>query len=113
MAGRPALAAKVVLKDGRTFAGRVSPLSTTGKKAAKTKKNAAPETRPVVLCDDGLARRFVSRKQVELLDMGAVASRWETFDVEQHRVVREGSRVATVGHFESVTPFDEFGRRTV
>lgn len=111
--GRPVLAAKVVLKDGRTLEGRILPLSTTGKKAAKTKKNAAPETKPVVLCDDGLARRYVSRKQVEQLDMGAAASRWETFDIEQHRVVREGSRVATVGHFESVTPFDEFGRRTV
>ncbi|HEX5442644.1 MAG TPA: hypothetical protein VFW87_02390, partial [Pirellulales bacterium] len=115
---RPALAAKVVMKDGRTFEGRVAPLATTGKQAAKSRKNGAAgskpaESKPIVLCDDGLAHRYVSRRQVEKLDLGGGGSRLESFDIEQRRVVREGPAVATVGRFERVTPFDEFGRRTV
>ncbi|HEX7446591.1 MAG TPA: peptidase [Pirellulales bacterium] len=110
---RPVLAAKVVMKDGRTFEGRVAPLATTGKQAVKNRKNGAPDAKPIVLCDDGLAHRFVSRRQVEQLDLGGGGSRLESFDIEQRRVVREGSEVASVGRFERVTPFDEFGRRTV
>lgn len=109
---RPVSAAKLVMKDGRVYEGRVAALATTAKNPPKP-KNGVPESTPIVLCEDGLARRFVSRRQVEQLDLGAAGSRLETFEVEQRRVVREGSKVAAVGHLERVTPFDEFGRRTV
>ena len=112
LAVRSAWAAKLVMKDGRTYEGRIAPLATTAQNPPKP-KNGVPESTPIVLCDDGLARRYVSRRQVEQLDLGASGSRLETFEIEQRRVVREGDRVAAVGNIESITPFDEFGRRTV
>jgi predicted esterase len=110
LAGTPAWAQKVLLRDGRTLAGKVA--VTSG--VAENPNAPAPQAgevavRPIVIVDDELRRVFIPKRQVvqvldELPEQLVKIELWQN-------VARGGGAVASVGPSLLITPFDEYGRR--
>jgi len=104
----PAWASKVVLKDGRVLEGSLAPLASMVDDPQGG--SGSGKARLILMCDDGLRRIFVPKRQVrEVLetDNGEVL---EKFTVWQP-VKRIGKHVHNVGQVIEIGPFDEFGRR--
>jgi pimeloyl-ACP methyl ester carboxylesterase len=105
-----ALAAKFLLKDGRTLEGRYVMLSSVAENPISPKAQAGevPVT-PLLMIDDGLRRTFIRNEQVrEILEQNT--SREVRINVWQP-VAERGGGVGRIGRATRITPFDEFGRR--
>lgn len=106
-----ALGDTVVLKDGRSFTGKLLKLPSTVDTPRPPKSDGAPDPKLILMIDDNLRRYFVPTRLVaEVLpkDVGEVHER---FNVRQ-KVARAGNSVVDVGNVAEIKPFDEFGRRT-
>ncbi len=102
-----ALAAKVVMRDGRSLEGKIAPLKSMSADPAAV----GDGIRPIVLIDDDLRRYFVPKRRVEEVHEGA-GEPLERFNIWQ-RSQFAGATVASVGPLINIEKFDKFGRRTV
>jgi predicted esterase len=106
-------AARIELPDGRILDGGVVELISISNKPLKPRADGAPTPKEILLCDDGLRRYYVRDKQVQVLE-GNTGDTPEKFIMKDQRPVRDGGRlVSSVGPMKRITPFDEWGRRTV
>jgi predicted esterase len=104
-------AGKFVLKDGRLLEGRLVKLSSLAEKPAAAPADA-PVPKPILMIDDNLRRTFIPKTRLQEANEGDAGSAQERFTVRQ-RVTRNGAKVAQVGAFIGIEPWDEWGRRTV
>jgi pimeloyl-ACP methyl ester carboxylesterase len=110
IAARPAAAATLLLKDGRTLEGRYAELTSVAENplAPKTPAGEVALT-PLLVIDDGLRRTYIHRNQVrEILEQNS--SRDVRINIWQP-VAERGGGVGRIGQAVRVTPFDEYGRR--
>ena len=102
--------ASIVLKDGRPLQGSIVPV--TG--LAENPQAARNDMATITMVDDNLRRVFVPTFQVLKIDEVESGEVKEKIPVRQNvALARSGSRISRVGQFVKVTPFDDFGRRTV
>jgi predicted esterase len=107
-------AARIIMKDGRILEGNLIELGSISNKPLKPKAEGAPSPKLIVLSDDGLRRTYVFQKQIERVIEGSTGDPPERFLFKDQRVVREGGRkIQTLGPMKRISPFDEWGRRTV
>ncbi|HVC96435.1 MAG TPA: peptidase, partial [Pirellulales bacterium] len=104
--------AKFLLKDGRVLEGRMAKLASLTEKAQVASSDDAPSPKLVVLVDDFLRRIYFPSKRLEKSDESDVSTNLERFTIRQV-TTRRGARVAHVGPFLSVEPWDEWGRRAI
>ncbi len=102
-------ASTIVLKDGRRLQGRLG--KTTGL-AENPQSNTAATPATITLVDDDLRRTFVPTFQIQAVDEVNTGEIPERVNIHQ-RVATAGGRVNRVGQIVKVTPFNDFGRRTV
>ncbi len=103
-------AASIVLKDGRRLQGSIAPV--TG--LAENPQNSRNDMATITMVDDDLRRVFVPTFQVLKIDEVVNGEVKERIPVRQ-TVAKStsGMRMSRAGQFVKVTPFDDFGRRTV
>ncbi|MBI2823671.1 MAG: peptidase [Planctomycetia bacterium] len=110
VASLPAHAERIETKDGRTLEGKFVKLPSLSNKSQMPGVETGPETRLILLCDDGLRRTFVSWYQIIQKPLeGDNGESPERFKLKQS-VVDKGSRLTSLGAILA-TPFDEFGHR--
>ena len=118
LAPTPLAAGEVRLRDGTVLEGTLYPLAGISEKQAAQALAGDDESRPsrvfpVELIDQGFRRYYVTRRQIESAETERdLPSRFEEFKLP-NKPGRRALDVQTVGTVESVTPFSEFGRRTV
>jgi predicted esterase len=107
-------AARIVMKDGRIIEGNLIELASISNKPLKPKAEGAPSPKLIVLSDDGLRRTYVYQHQIESVLEGSTGDPPERFLLKDQRVVREGGRrIQALGQMKRISPFDEWGRRTI
>ncbi len=101
----------VTLKNGLALEGSIGLVAELGANPlAAQDPEGAVDVKKIVLVDDGLRRVFVSKNWVANTD--PAVKNVVKIRIEQ-RVAESGRRIASVGSIARVTPFDEWGRRTV
>lgn len=102
-----AFAAEITLKDGRVLKGSVAEVT-----GVAEQPNPASSVPPqVVLIDSGLTRTYTAQRQIQNINPGE-GDRDEQFRIDQ-QIQSNGARISSVGPIINITPFDEFGRRTI
>ena len=105
-------ATRIVLPDGRILDGKTVEIPSISNKPLRPKAEGAPLPKEILLIDDGLRRYYVRDKGVQVLEGNSDPS--ERFIMKNQPVVREGGRrITALGPMRRVSPFDDFGRRTV
>ena len=104
-------ATEVLMKDGRLLRGNLGKTSGLADMNFLPDANSRKDT-PIVFLDDNLRRTFVSQQQIQEVRADSQVQVPEKFRVRQPSK-STGARVATVGVFLRVRPFDEFGRRRI
>lgn len=106
-----ASAGRVTLKNGLMLEG--APLRVQRLAGATDIAGSRPSRSfPYLMVDGGYQRTFVSRRQVADVDRSEDLGRYEKFSVPQRRT-GQTLMLQTIGRKIDVTPFDEFGRRSV
>jgi predicted esterase/tetratricopeptide (TPR) repeat protein len=108
-------AARLALKDGRIIEGNIAQLLTISNKPQKPKSDGAPAPKLILLCDDGLRRTYFCKYMLTpdgLLE-GNTSEPPERFILKNQSVAEAGSRITAVGPMRRISPFDEWGRRTI
>lgn len=102
-------AAQITMQDGRTIEGETSRIA---KVERKIKADDKPQSKMILLVDDGLRRLFVPIRQV--VNSTSNRSILESFKFDQRYATVEvaGVEYASLGTCRP-EPFDEFGRRLV
>jgi len=108
----PARADRVELADGRVLEGRFTFVDGVGGDPFADEEEGDRPSGPILVCDDGLTRTMVSKRQVVRVEPAPVDLGMERLLVPQ-RIPDEGRRVAGIGAILGATPFDDFGRRTL
>jgi acetyl esterase/lipase len=104
----PAWGSTILLKDGRTLRGRIGKAKAMAENPAKPDEGKAS----IIFVDDELCRRFVPQFRVkEIIDA-------DTGDVPERIAIKQsvaesGYQMQRVGPILQVTPFTEYGRRTL
>lgn len=107
LAGGPAgRTEQVELADGRVLEGGFALVASVYEDPLADRDSAEL----ILVCDDGLTRTMVAKRQVVRIEPGPRESLTEKLLVPQ-RVATSGRRVVGIGGFVEATPFDEFGRR--
>jgi len=111
LSGGPAFAGKVLLKNGTELEGDLVPIKAFD---ARQEKQQAGEvaTTPYLLIDDEYRRYVVGDRNVADIDKGQKLVPYDFFDLPQKKSHAD-LQLASIGLPKSVTPFDEWGRRTV
>jgi len=107
-----AAADRVELADGRVLDGSFAMVGGVADNPLEDGAAAQPAAQPIVVCDDGLTRTMVSKRQVVRTERSADALGTERLSIPQF-VPDKGRRVAGIGSIVAATPFDDFGRRTL
>ncbi|HUY36461.1 MAG TPA: peptidase [Pirellulales bacterium] len=107
-----ARADRFVLKDGRVLEGRMAKVASMAEKVLIAPPAGAPDPRLIVLIDDDLRRIFLPKSLVREAGRPDAGPALVRFNVAQ-RATRNGGKVAQLGAFLAVAPWDEWGRRTV
>lgn len=106
-----ALGEVVTLKNGLYLEGSLGKIAELGANPLATENPEGPvDVKKIVLIDDGLRRVFISSNSIANIDP---TTRNVVRITIPQRVATSGRRVASVGSLGQVTPFDEWGRRTV
>lgn len=105
-------AGQLTLKNGTIIRG--TPIPVQGITAFTAKQNARGPTTvySMWMVDNGWKRYFVPYRQVQDAVEGQEITAYDEFNISQPKTGRKLT-VASVGSFRDVTPFSEFGRRTV
>ena len=109
-AGPAARADRVELRDGRVLEGRFTFVDGVGGDPFADEQEGEVPSGPILVCDDGLTRTMVSKRQVDRVESAPLELGRERLLIPQ-RIPEAGRRVAGVGDIVGTTPFDEFGRR--
>lgn len=109
-----ALGSKVVLKDGRELSGKFAFIASLSENPARNAKAGSEKPIPllVMMCDDELRRTFIPKQRVQQVTEAENREIQEKFVIRQ-RVPSNGPRVGSVGAIIRVTPFDEYGHRSL
>ena len=107
-----ATAAKLTLKDGRTIEGRIARISSMTENPDAAKASEGVQAQMIVLVDDDLRRTFVPKVQITAVDDKNSNEPEEKIPLKQP-VCHTGPRVAALGPIVEISPFDEYGRRTL
>jgi predicted esterase len=103
-------AIELSMKDGRVLRGKMVPLP--GMVNIPTTAERPPEL--IRMLDDDLRRTYLSKNQIVAAKPEQNAEAPEKFVIKQPRVGRgAGKMIKAVGLVSDVTPFDEFGRRSL
>ncbi len=103
---------QITLKDGRIIEGSIAPLSSMAEKPGNQNPSSTG-VQLIVFVDDNLRRTFVAKRQLAGAGPSAASDPDEKIFLRQP-VPRAGTaRFGTVGPLVSISPFDDFGRRTV
>jgi pimeloyl-ACP methyl ester carboxylesterase len=115
----PGDAAEIRLRNGTVLKGNLwlmAKLSDnpTGITKRLVPKDAPPNPQNIVLVDNGWQKYYVPRRQIPDgdVDKDIIPSNPQTF-VFQLQKVNQSRLIASVGSVISVTPFDQFGHRTI
>ncbi len=100
----------VTLKNGLALEGSVGLVAELGANPLAAESPDGADVKKIVVVDDGLRRVFVSKNWIANTD--PAAKNVVKIRIDQ-RVAESGRRIASVGSILRVTPFDEWGRRTV
>lgn len=100
-------AARLVMRDGRVIQGRIALVGATVENP-----QSPSEGRNIVLVDDGLRQIFLPQRQVQEVNELDAGEPVEKFLIPQ-QVCDNGLQIAAVGGIGRITPFDDFGRRTL
>jgi pimeloyl-ACP methyl ester carboxylesterase len=105
-----ASAATLLLKDGRTLAGRYAEVASVAENLLSPKGPAGEVAlTPLLVIDDGLRRTYIHSFQVrQVLEQNT--GREVRINIWQP-VAERGGGVGRIGRALRVTPFDEYGRR--
>ena len=106
-----ALAAELVMKDGRTLRGKEAAVTGLADMPMAPQAGGSGPIQLIILLDDDLRRTFVPKHQIREVRPEAAGQLDEKFKVWQ-KVLHTGPPVRNVGAVARVEPFDEFGRRT-
>jgi predicted esterase len=107
MAARQVAAAELTLRDGRLLKGEVAEIS-----GVAEDPNAVSDVAQIILVDSGLTRTFVPQRHVEKVNPGDTGEAPQRFRIDQ-QIPSGGARINAVGPITRITPFSEFGRRTL
>ncbi|QDT63713.1 carboxylesterase family protein [Calycomorphotria hydatis] len=107
----PSVAGTAVLKNGTKITGKLVPVRGLSKRQLN-QQNGEVETTPILMIDSGYKRHFVAQRQVESSEEEVILSQYEKFKLSQ-KDGRTGLEIRALGTIRNMTPFDEFGRRTV
>jgi predicted esterase len=100
-------AAELTLRDGRVLKGDVAEIA-----GVAEDPNAVADVAQIILVDSGLTRTFVPQRHVEKVNPGDTGEIPQRFRVEQ-QIPSGGARINAVGPITRITPFSEYGRRTL
>lgn len=101
----------VTLKNGLHLDGSLGLVGELGANPLAPENPEGPvDVKNIVLVDDGLRRVFLPKNLIANTD--PAVKNYVKIPITQ-RVAESGRRVASVGSIARVTPFDEWGRRTV
>ncbi|MFM9026130.1 MAG: peptidase [Planctomycetaceae bacterium] len=103
---------RVELADGRLLDGRFTFVDAVAGDPFADEEEGDRPSGPILVCDDELVRTMVSKRRVVRVEPAPVDLGMERLLVPQ-RVPEQGRRVAGIGAIVGVTPFDDFGRRTL
>lgn len=112
LSGGRLCASKIVMKDGRIYEGRIAKVGSIGEQPATVPDANAPQVQSIEVIDDNLRRTFVPRLQVREAPFEGEGSPQEVFNIPQ-QASHTGGEVRALGPILRITPFDEFGRRTI
>ena len=104
------LGAEVVLKDGRTYRGKLAEVPSVGGLGKGPPGDEIGPLTPIVLIDDDLRRCFISKRHLREVRQGEAGEVPEKFRIWQ-KALRIGPTVKSVGPVMKITEFDDFGRR--
>lgn len=107
---RGAFGSQILLKDGRTLAGKLGMVSGMAELAQATHADGSGALQTILLLDDDLRRTFVSKRLVQKFSQEEGVEIPVKIAIQQ-RVLRMGPSVRAVGPAARLTPFDEYGRR--
>jgi predicted esterase len=107
-----AVADRVELADGRVLDGGFAMVGGVADNPLEDGATTQPAAQPIVVCDYGLTRTMVSKRQVVRTERSADALGTERLSIPQ-LVPEKGRRVVGIGSILAATPFDEYGRRTL
>jgi len=113
LGGGMAAAVELVLKDGRVLKGKLGPPLSGMSETPRGGSAEGPEPKSIVMLDDDLRRTYVPKSSLQELRQEENAEVLEKFRIPHQRISVAGQMVRSVGPFMKVTPFSEFGRRTV
>ncbi|MBW3598002.1 MAG: peptidase [Planctomycetes bacterium] len=103
----------VTLKNGLHLEGSLGKIAELGANPLEGENPGGPvDVKKIVLIDDGLRRVFISSNLIAPPIDPAVRNLVK-LRFDDQRVATSGRRVASVGSIVRITPFDEWGRRTV
>ncbi|MFM9059176.1 MAG: peptidase [Planctomycetaceae bacterium] len=108
--GAGARADRIELADGRVLEGRFTFADGVAGDPFADEEEGERPSGPILVCDDGLTRTMVSKRQVVRVEPAPVDLGMERLSIPQ-RIPNTGRRVAGMGAPLEATPFDEFGRR--
>jgi len=104
-----AVEVEVITKDGRTLKGTHNYISNLAH-IDKPMTGGGARVTPILLLDDNLRRTFIPRVRVQEINSSDPDM---IFRISDQRVYSGNQQVARVGPILGVTPFDEFGRRSL
>ena len=108
--GTSARGDRVELADGRVLDGRFTFVDGVAGDPFADEQEGERPSGPILVCDDGLTRTMVSKRQVTGVEPAPVDLGMERLLIPQ-RIPDAGRQVAGIGTLLGATPFDDFGRR--
>lgn len=112
LASGAAQGTQVMLQDGRILRGKLGRVSGMAEQPRAMPTEGAAPVELIRFLDDDLRRTFFPLRQIKEIAPDPPGEALEKFRIRQ-RVMQAGRGVKTLGAIVRVTPFDEFGRRTV
>ena len=106
-----ALAETVKMKSGLIYQGAVGNLFSIYKRASLAATEDTPRAKTTIIIDDELRRTFVPKAMISAIEPGDAPL--QKIKVQGQRVADRGSTIATLGPIVNMTPFDEWGRRSI
>lgn len=103
---------RVILKSGLSLQGLLADIASLNQNAFQLGGQGSVKARPILMVDDGLRRTYVHRRGMVAGDPQDVRGAEITITLKQD-VPLGGSDVQGIGDILGVSPFTEFGRRTI
>ena len=103
---------RVILKSGLTLQGLLAEVDSLDQNPFQAGGKGEVKTRPILLVDDGLRRVYVHRRGMVAGDARDVRGVEQTIEFDQLEPLG-GNEVQAIGDIVSVSPFNQFARRSI